>query len=325
MGNFNSRKQYNELEGGLFVGAFSISILVCVSIAECLKCCIKRSRKNRLWVAGAHLLRAGEAFVDAAELLRRVKADARCKDDVATGDDAGASQPESQKSKQTGKNDRTDWEAEVISLSGQGTELEKIGYGLQSGNDVRPNFQEFLQDSEIKKLLKDNADVMELLDIAKSSLESARDKLKTAVESEKGIKTYIIEALGGTTTESWCSWCKNVCRTKECSYCCTKECIIEIPITFLSLYRLVFRHSIEEVHLDGPGPTKRRTYLFGGYRNPKCPCMLHVYFLVMLLVVFNWFCLILIDTAIYRKTTTCNDLNVKDDAYLCFDVRKSTS
>lgn len=65
---------------------------------------------------------------------------------------------------------------------------------------------------------------------------------------------------------------------------------------------------------------KRRFFLFGGYRKPIKLRMVHVYFLTMMLLAICWFSVMFIDTGIYRKTTTCNDINVERDAYLCFDV-----
>ena len=96
----------------------------------------------------------------------------------------------------------------------------------------------------------------------------------------------------------------------------------KVPSMLFSLYSIVFRHSVEEVTVPGPGNTARREFLFGGYRIPKRPWLLHIYFLAMSLVIFNWFLLMFCDTAFYRKTATCNDLNVRRDAYLCFDVNQ---
>ena len=116
----------------------------------------------------------------------------------------------------------------------------------------------------------------------------------------------------------------NLC--SSCSFTCngiTSKIVAKFPFLLYSLYRLVFRHSVEEVILPGPGMTTRREYLFGGYRIPKNPHLLHAYYLAMLVTVANWFFVMFFDTAFYRKTTTCNDLNVRRDAYLCFDVSQS--
>ena len=94
------------------------------------------------------------------------------------------------------------------------------------------------------------------------------------------------------------------------------------------VYRIVFRQTVKEVvthHETSTDTTKTQEFLFGGYRNPKHNCRLHTYFLTMLVIVLNWFLLMLCDTAIYRKTTTCNDINVRRDAYMCFDVSKSVT
>jgi hypothetical protein len=122
---------------------------------------------------------------------------------------------------------------------------------------------------------------------------------------------------------------KSSCCANCCTDCCTKRMsplckfFEAVPFRLFSFYRIVFRHSVEEVTLPGPGTSTRREFLLGGYGVPKRPFMVHAYFLTMVLLVANWFLVMFFDTAFYRKTTTCNDLNTRRDAYLCFDVSKS--
>ena len=112
------------------------------------------------------------------------------------------------------------------------------------------------------------------------------------------------------------------CWTKLRNILC--KLLEDAPVWLLSLYRIVFTQSVEEVAPSGPGTCRtRRELVLGGYGVPKRPYMLHVYFLTMVLVVANWFFVMFFDTAFYRKSTTCNDLNTRRDAYLCFDVSKS--
>ena len=71
--------------------------------------------------------------------------------------------------------------------------------------------------------------------------------------------------------------------------CCYKLCV-EVPSWLFSLYRIVFRQTVEEVTLSGPGTSTRQEYLLGGYGVQKRPFMVHVYFVTMMSLVANWFC-----------------------------------
>lgn len=41
----------------------------------------------------------------------------------------------------------------------------------------------------------------------------------------------------------------------------------------------------------------------------------------MIFVAINCFFIMFVDNFLYRKSTTCNDLNVRNDDYSCFDVK----
>lgn len=89
------------------------------------------------------------------------------------------------------------------------------------------------------------------------------------------------------------------------------------------VYKVFFPQFVEigvaEDGDKGKGKNKR-IYLFGGYKEPRKPGMVHVYFMTMMFLAICWFIVMFVDTAIYRKTTTCNDINVQKNAYVCFDV-----
>ena len=82
----------------------------------------------------------------------------------------------------------------------------------------------------------------------------------------------------------------------------------------------MFRFTVKETAASGNKTSKE--YFFCGYRRPKYPCMMHIYFLSMILVVFNWLVLVFVDNFYFEKTTACNDPSIKDNNYLCFDVTK---
>ena len=46
----------------------------------------------------------------------------------------------------------------------------------------------------------------------------------------------------------------------------------------------------------------------------------YIYLSVMGFLIGLWFIVILVEYIIYRKTTSCNDINVDDDNYVCFDL-----
>ena len=216
---------------------------------------------------------------------------------------------------------------------------------------------EDVDDAKVADILGRFTKVIEIVTIAHSALSDAGNRLKAVAggkstnaqntpSEENKFKQVgeIIEQAGNclqtNSDEDFeragvmlCKAAKNLSELNRqstlCSSCsCSCRGICNkighvFPFLLYSLYRLVFRHSVEEVTLPGPGNTTRREYLFGGYRIPKNPHLLHAYYLAMLVTVANWFFVMFFDTAFYRKTTTCNDLNVRRDAYLCFDVSQS--
>lgn len=86
------------------------------------------------------------------------------------------------------------------------------------------------------------------------------------------------------------------------------------------------------------GTEEKEVYLFGDkeYRAKQLPratdifdlnLMLHgytyFYFITTIVLASLWFIAMAIENAFYRKTTTCNDINVQDNSFTCFDVTKS--
>ena len=191
-------------------------------------------------------------------------------------------------------------------LSDAGSRLKAVAGGKSTNAQNTPS-----EENKIKQ-------VGEIIEQAGNCLQTNSDE---DLERAGAMLCKAAEILSGINRQSTRS--TNLC---SCSCSCRGICnkIVHVfPFLLYSLYRLVFRHSVEEVTLPGPGNTTRREYLFGGYRIPKNPHLLHAYYLAMLVTVANWFFVMFFDTAFYRKTTTCNDLNVRRDAYLCFDVSQS--
>ena len=54
--------------------------------------------------------------------------------------------------------------------------------------------------------------------------------------------------------------------------------------------------------------------------NKCCTICTYAYLSLMGFLIVLWFLVVLVDSLIYRKTTTCNDINVDDDSYVCFDL-----
>ena len=53
---------------GTFAGVALVVSFICFSVVMVCLRCSRRRRNNRLFVAGTHLIRAGEAFTDASEV-----------------------------------------------------------------------------------------------------------------------------------------------------------------------------------------------------------------------------------------------------------------
>jgi hypothetical protein len=46
----------------------------------------------------------------------------------------------------------------------------------------------------------------------------------------------------------------------------------------------------------------------------------YLYFILVIIMALFWFIAMVVENAIYRKTTTCNDINVEDNSFTCFNV-----
>ena len=49
-------------------------------------------------------------------------------------------------------------------------------------------------------------------------------------------------------------------------------------------------------------------------------CCVYLYFIVIVVLACIWFLVMAVENAIYRKTGTCNDINVLDNSFTCFDL-----
>lgn len=67
-----------------------------------------------------------------------------------------------------------------------------------------------------------------------------------------------------------------------------------------------------------------QVYLFGDKeidgKSRCCSCYTYFYFISVVILAFLWFLAMVVENAVYRKTTTCNDINVEDNSFNCFNV-----
>ena len=77
---------------------------------------------------------------------------------------------------------------------------------------------------------------------------------------------------------------------------------------------------------------EEKVYLIGGkefdkaeYGKKVACCYTYTYFIVATILAILWFIVMALENAIYRKTGTCNDINVKDSSFICFDVTSGSS
>ena len=103
-----------------------------------------------------------------------------------------------------------------------------------------------------------------------------------------------------------CKKCKNSDLESWEESCCS--------VFLYNLYKLLYPAFIEKKSEE-----QKTTFFFGGLKPAK-PYMVHTYFLTLMALAFFWFAVVFVDTALYRKSTTCNDINVQKDAYVCFDI-----
>ena len=132
----------------------------------------------------------------------------------------------------------------------------------------------------------------------------------------------------------------------ECKHCCCCCCQTTSDEQDDELTESQCKHSfLSNLHttlgIIFPGLTKRIVkiesetasckqkvlLLFAGRIGPKKRLqVVHVYlvfWIMAALITYIWFIVILIENIIYRKTTTCNDVNVRSNRSVCFDVRSS--
>lgn len=56
-----------------------------------------------------------------------------------------------------------------------------------------------------------------------------------------------------------------------------------------------------------------------------CHAWTYLYFTLVVILAAIWAALVGIENAVYRKTTTCNDINVQDESFTCFDAKQYES
>ena len=128
------------------------------------------------------------------------------------------------------------------------------------------------------------------------------------------------------STRSNC--CKNS-RTSLIKNCCTsikqycKNCCTSIEY-FHKLLGFVFS-SVSEVYVKSEDRANPRIVPILVISERKLPpgrteWFTYFYFTYMFLMCVMWFIAILMELSIYRKTGTCNDINVEVQSFSCFDV-----
>lgn len=136
----------------------------------------------------------------------------------------------------------------------------------------------------------------------------------------EGVLYAVVLVLSSFITIIIClSTCCCCCKEEESANDETRKKICNQKLLFIP-YRLIFNFTLTKIYEATGGE-----YLFGGYKqqsNKKKRHCLHAYYLSMLLVVFNWFIIVVMDQAFYRKVFTCNDPNSKDSNFLCFSLKE---
>ena len=155
-----------------------------------------------------------------------------------------------------------------------------------------------------KRVLESSAEVRKLL-------QTAHDLLTIAINFE----------LNNNTKENVTNLAKLIQFRKSSVIKCSPTWESSERLLY-SLYCLVFRFTIKEVVIQKlNNGSIQHEYLLCGYRRPNRQCMLHVYFIAMLMVVSIWFMLVFIDNVyVYHHTTTCEDLDVKKCFFISSDA-----
>lgn len=249
----------------------------------------------QLFTTDSKLLRVGELFTEASAILSRSRARSR-------------------RGKRC-KRHRRGSDATICpiadSLLKDGELLQKLGrkHQWKDGDTfLLPNC--FRNENEnVKKVLESSTEVLKLL-------QTAHDLLNIVIN---------FELKNDDTKEKVADLAKLIKfkRRSTLNKCCKIFTTWESSERLLfSLYCLVFRFTIKEVvirKLDNG--SAQREYLLCGYRRPNRQCMLHVYFIAMLMVVIIWFMLVFIDNVyVYHHTTTCEDLDVKQCFFISNDA-----
>ena len=173
---------------GTFAGVALFVSFICFSVVMVCLSCSRRRRNNRLFVAGTHLIRAGEAFADASEVLLR---------ELQTESNSSANIPSAQsptvQSIPVNKDLETKCEIISKSLSRLGAILETAGcvlvheVHLEKDDQIQIDFRPLVK--EDMSILSRYQEVIKLLAVARDSLMSAKIELEAASEGSATIVT----------------------------------------------------------------------------------------------------------------------------------------
>ena len=346
MGNYSSRQDYMLWEGLTFSVGLGITIVVVVTALIIYLC----QRKSRLVIAGEMLLRAERCFTKARALLPDgppipvppipvppnavplVAVKLRLQNDAnqlrMIGNTLISNEvyhPEVHFMTVTltlqQKNEQVPLQNVALVNIGQNIVLDTQTNRFRVYNDNDPEIVYIEENFPQEKY----STIAQLLRKAKKSLEIAAGLLPQQNGKITNLANDIAVYHDPNRFYICCTILSNRCILfcSATSYRGCFNCYSTIHSVLLFLYSLVFRFTIKNIVTPGHIPnTTAREYVFGGYKHPRKPCMVHAYFLSMMLVALNWFSIVFIDNFYFDKTTTCSDPNLEDHDYLCFDVRE---
>ena len=113
-------------------------------------------------------------------------------------------------------------------------------------------------------------------------------------------------------------WCKNECKCTCKQENRTSNNKLQRKISYWhSGLKLMFPHLMEtEGESDNP-----ELFIAGRKVEKASQITSYFYLTAMSILIVLWFLVVLVENIIYRETTTCNDINVDDDNYVCFNKK----
>ena len=128
--------------------------------------------------------------------------------------------------------------------------------------------------------------------------------------------------------KAYCT-CSKGCCTERCHTCCTaikKGC--SSLESLHGILRTVFTNIKElQVHTMEKSNDISKLLVISDRKAPSnCNGFLaYTYYTFMMFMATMWFFVTAIDFSIYRKTTNCNDINVKVKSFRCFDIDNNSA